>query len=258
MAQGPADETHPVIAMSNGIILVVWQDTRRGNVDLAFRRSGDGGANFSNFAFLVRSNFDDTDPVVGIDGTAALLAWVDARFGNQDIAYRRSMNAGADWQGLTFLVRAATVEKDPTLAVDGTTMMIAWSDLRFGNEDLAYRRSTDSGANFAGLTFLVRAPSDDSEPSIGSSGLEGLLTWVDERSGNKNISFRHSGDGGATFGATARLVAAATDEFGPACDLEGSLAVCAWVDTRTGQPKPHTRESQNGGMTWLPRFELDP
>jgi len=258
LAQGPADETRPTVAMSGGVVLVVWEDTRRGNVDLASRRSTDGGANFSTFAFLVRSDFDDTDPVAGIDGTAALLAWVDTRFGNQDIAYRRSADAGANWQPLTFLVKAPTVEKSPTQVVDGTTMMIAWSDLRSGNQDLAYRRSTDSGVSFGGLTFLVKAPTDDSQPSIGSSGLDGVLTWVDERDGNKSISFRRSGDGGATFGATARLVAAGTDEYSPACDLANSLAVCAWADTRSGSPKPHVRESMNGGVSWLTRFELDP
>jgi hypothetical protein len=30
------------------------------------------------------------------------------------------------------------------------------------------------------------------------------------------------------------------------------------MDTRTGQPQPHARESLTGGMTWLPRFEVDP
>ena len=136
-------------------------------------------------------------------------------------------------------------------------MMIAWADQRFGNEDLAYRRSIDSGVSFAGLTFLVRAPSDDSQPTIGSDGSNGLLTWVDERSGNKSISFRHSGDGGASFGATARLVSAPTDEYGPACDVEGTSAACVWMDTRTGDPEPHARESLNGGLTWLTRFEVD-
>ena len=58
---------------------------------------------------------------------------------------------------MAFLVKAGTVEKDPTLVVNGATMMIAWADQRFGNEDLAYRRSIDSGVSFAGLTFLVRA-----------------------------------------------------------------------------------------------------
>jgi hypothetical protein len=182
---------------------------------------------------------------------------VDLRFGNQDLAYRRSTTGGASFAGLTFLVKAGTDEKDPTLVVDGTTMMIAWVDTRFGNEDLAYRRSTTSGASFAGLTFLVKAPTDDSEPSIASSGLDGILTWVDERSGNKNISFRRSGDGGASFGSTARLVAAPTDEFGPVCDLVSPNAACIWNDTRSGDAKPHARDSTNGGGTFGIRFELD-
>jgi len=208
--------------------------------------------------FLVRSPFDDTSPVLDLDGNNALLAWDDRRFGDHNIAYRRSTDAAASWTQMAFLVRSPTVDKTPTLVVTGTIMMIAWSDSRFGNEDVAHRRSTSSGAIFDGLKFLVRAPSDDSEPSMECSGLNCVLTWVDERSGNKNISFRHSADGGATWGATKRLVAAPTDELSPACDLEGDLAACVWVDTRTGEPKPHARHSLDGGMTWLPRFELDP
>ena len=137
-------------------------------------------------------------------------------------------------------------------------MMIAWSDMRTGNQDLAYRRSTDTGASFAGLTFLVRASSDDSQPSIRCDGADALLTWVEESGGNKNIAFRYSGNGGASFGAKAKLVAASTDEYGPACDVDSAEAACVWADTRDGTPKPHARESLNGGATWLTRFELDP
>jgi hypothetical protein len=258
LAQGPAEETRPQVAMSSGVVLVAWEDTRRGNLDLAYRRSTDGGASFGTFGFLVRSGSDDFSPVVGLDGSGALLAWVDTRYGNQDIAYRRSADAGATWQPLTFLVKASTVEKSPTVAVDGMIMMIGWSDLRNGNQDLAYRRSSDSGASFAGLTFLVKAPTDDSQPFIGAGDLNGVLAWVDERDGNKNISYRRSSDGGASFGATSRLVAAGTDEYSPVCDVWTSLATCAWADTRDGGPKPHVRESNSGGIVWDPRFELDP
>jgi hypothetical protein len=88
--------------------------------------------------------------------------------------------------------------------------------------------------------------------------LDTLLAWVDERNGDKSISFRYSSDGGASFGATSRLVSAATDEYGPVCDLDTSLGVCAWSDTRDGTPKPHARETMNGGAGWLTRFEVDP
>ena len=257
LVRGPADETSPAIAMDNGMVLLVFEDQRNGNKDLASRRSADGGASWGTFTFLVRSPFDDSDPILGLDGDLAFLGWIDRRWGNQDIAYRRSTTGGTSWSNLTFLVRAASKESDPTLAMDGNTVMVAWSDSRFGVQDLAYRRSTNSASSFAGLTFLVRAPSADSEPVMRLSESDALLVWVDRRSGNQNISYRRSGDLGVSWGSTKRLVAAPTDEFGPACDLSFGRAACALLDTRTGMPAPMARESTDGCLTWGALKQLD-
>ena len=72
----------------------MWEDTRRGNEDPALRRSVDGGATWGPVALLVRSDFDESDPVVALDGNVALLGWVDRRHGGSDIVYRRSTGAG--------------------------------------------------------------------------------------------------------------------------------------------------------------------
>jgi len=149
------------------------------------------------------------------------------------------------------------VESDPTVALDGSTVMVTWADSRNGVKDLSYRRSLTGAASFEGLTFLVKAPTDDSEPNLRISGTDAVLAWVDERSGNQSISFRRSGDTGATWGATSRLVGAATDEFDPGCALQGGLAVCGWTDMRTGAPIPNVRNSIDGGLNWTPRQELD-
>lgn len=259
LVRAAADETRPVLGLSGGVALAVWEDTRRGNKDLGFRRSTDGGLNWDTFAFLVRSPFDDAQPDLAHDGDLALLSWVDHRHGGQDIAYRRSTDAGFSWAGLIFVVRAATLESDPTLALDTSTntAMVGWVDTRTGNQELAVRRSGDGGASFAGLTFLVRASSDDSEPVLRVSGDDAVLSWVDRRSGNRNISYRHSSDGGVSWAGTARLVAASTDEFSPACDLLDGLAVCGWQDTRTGVALPMARDSLTGGASWLTLMPLD-
>ena len=259
LVRAATEETKPVLGLSGGVALVAWEDTRRGNKDLGFRRSTDGGLNWDTFVFLVRSPFDDSEPDLAHDGDLALLSWVDHRHGGQDIAYRRSTNAGLSWAGLTFAVRAATLESDPTVALDTSTntALVGWVDTRTGNQELAARRSSDGGASFAGLTFLVRASTDDSEPVLRVSGNDAVLSWVDLRSGNNNISYRHSGDGGATWAATARLVSASTDEFSPACDLLDGLAICGWQDTRTGVAVPMARDSLTGGASWLTLRALD-
>jgi hypothetical protein len=259
LVQGPNEETQPELVMSGSTAIALWVDTRRGNKDLGFRRSTDGGATWSTFGFLVRSAFDESDPSLALDGTTALLSWVDRRHGNQDVAYRRSTNGGSSWAGLTFLVRAPTLESFPTTALDGATgtVLVGWMDNRNGVHDLAARRSTNHGASFAGLTFMVKAPTDDSQPVARVSGTSALLTWVDTRNVNRSISYRRSGDAGLTWGATARLVSASTDEYEPACDLLGALGACAWSDTRTGEPLPKVRQTLDGGALWGALFDLD-
>jgi hypothetical protein len=259
LVQGPNEETEPQLVMSGDVVMALWVDTRRGNKDLGFRRSTDRGAHSSTFGFLVRSPFSETEPSLELDGNTAVLSWVDRRHGNQDVAYRRSADAGGTWQGLTFLVRAPTLESSPTTAVDGSTgtVLMGWMDGRNGVEDLAARRSEDHGATFQGLTFMVRAATDDLQPDLSISGDTALLTWVDTRSANRNISYRLSSNAGVNWGSTARLVSAPTDEFEPACDLLGMLGACAWSDTRTGAPLPMARQTVSSGNPWEALFDLD-
>jgi len=257
LTHGPLDETRPVLVMSGGVALAVWEDSRRGNRDLGSRRSVDGGQTWGAFSFLVRSALDESEPSLSMDGDVAALAWVDRRHGNQDIAFRRSTNIGASWLPITFLARGPAIESEPSVALDGATMLVGWTDRRWGNDDPAFRRSVDAGANFGPRKFLLRASTDDSQLILRVDGLNGLLSWVDNRSGNRNVSYRHSADGGATWGSALRLVAASTDESQPACDLSGDLASCVWTDTRSGDPSPHARDSIDGGASWLARFELD-
>jgi len=42
--QGPSEETKPALAMSGDVAVAVWEDDRNGNIDLASRRSENGGA----------------------------------------------------------------------------------------------------------------------------------------------------------------------------------------------------------------------
>jgi len=185
-----------------------------------------------------------------------MLGYVDRRHGNEDIAYRRSADTGATWDDLKFLVSADAPDTGPTVAVDGTIAMVGWVNRKKGNEDISYRRSMTSGTSFLNLKFLVTASTPDLTPVLRVSGNDALLVWIDSRSGNQNVSVRHSADGGTSFGSTTRLVAAPTDEYGPACSLVGGEATCVWSDYRNQWADPMKRDSTDGGQTWGPRQDL--
>ena len=158
---------------------------------------------------------------------------------------------------LSFLARGPAAESSPSVALDGSLALVGWVDDRSGSSDLAFRRSQDAGSSFADLEFLVRAPSDDTGISMRLGGTDALVSWVDRKSGNQDVSVRHSQDGGVTWGVATRLVSAPSDESLPTCDVTAGLASCSWIDSRTGELSPHARESLDAGQTWQPRFRLD-
>jgi len=257
VVRGPGEETRPGVALSGEVALVVWEDCRLGNRDVAMRRSLDGGATWGTVQFLVRGVLDELAPSVALDGDVALLAWVDRRHGSDDIAYRRSIDSGGSWLPLRFLARGPAAELSPSVALEGSLALVGWVDNRTGNSDLAFRRSTDAGSSFTEMSFLVRAPSEDTGISMRLGGMDALVSWVDRKQGNQDVSVRHSLDGGATWGMATRLVSSPSDESLPTCDVSVNLASCSWIDARTSELSLHARESADGGETWLRRFALD-
>ncbi len=149
----------PSIAMNaNGSLFVAWPDRAAGNLDIAVSRSDDGGHTWST---PVRVN-DDTSgkdqwmPSLVIDGSGVLHAtWMDARTGNLNVFYSRSIDGGRTW---TTNVRVTTAETPSKyirpgdylgLATDPNgSVYTAWTD----------GRGTDLDIYFA---LATRMPGDD-------------------------------------------------------------------------------------------------
>jgi hypothetical protein len=257
VVRGPGEETAPVVVLSAQRLLVAWEDTRLGNRDIALRGSSDAGDHWEDFRFLVRSPLDESQPALALDGALALVAWVDQRHGNGDVAYRRSTTSGLLWSPMSFLVRAPSEESHPSAVLDGSVALVGWVDRRAGNADLALRRSSDGGGGFDALNFLARSPGEDTDSAIRLDGADALVSWVDRRSGDQNISLRRSSNAGVGWEPVTRLVSAPTDEASPECDVNAGVAACVWADARSGVLVPYARHSLDSGKTWQPRFPVE-
>lgn len=151
--------SQPAVACDDDTVLVAWADSRRGNPDIALRRSTDGGVTFDGLKFVSRSEADELAPALALSGPVALVAWVDRRRGDPHIALRRSEDAGTSWEQMRFFAKTA---EPPAVAVRAAAAWIGW--LTPGGRRLAIRRSDDSGRTFGPLELRGRTGDGPLDP----------------------------------------------------------------------------------------------
>ncbi len=141
-----------------------------------------------------------------------------------------------------------------SVGVSGDRVVMAWRDDREAHPDVHYRTSADGGATWsvdARLNTDVGASSQD-RPSVGVSGDRVVVAWTDDRSGDLDIYYRASADGGATWSVDARLNtdAGTALQQEPSAGASGDRVVVAWTDHRSGDADVYCRTSADGGVTW--------
>jgi hypothetical protein len=79
---------------------------------------------------------------------------------------------------------------------------------------------------------------------------------MDLRDGNFDIYYKHSSDGGASWGTDTRLTNDPGDSEYPTVAAAGSLVVVVWHDNRDNNPEIYCKRSTDGGATWSTDLRL--
>lgn len=93
-------------------------------------------------------------------------------------------------------------------AISGDNVYIAWqsNNTANGNEDIAFRTSTDGGASFGDKINLSNTTSaDSSRVEIAGEGPNVIVSWWETNQTSDTPVARISTDSGATFGPILRL-----------------------------------------------------
>lgn len=259
---------NPDVCCRGDDVYVVWQDSRNGLPDVYFNHSADGGLTWLEVDVRL-----DTDvggaaasqyPRIVCCGDAVHVVWQDDRDGEPDIRYNQSIDCGATWFGGDVRLdvgdeAGAAASVEPRLVCDGTRVCVVWSDRRNGERDVFFNASADAGA-----TFFADDRRLDTDPPGGSAslvpmlccrGAEVFVVWEDFRSGQADVAFNRSEDGGATWLASDLRLD--TDPPGTASSLLPQVACgddrlyVAWYDNRSGAFDVLVTMSADGGGTWL-------
>ena len=246
----------PAIAVSGNNVHVVWHDTTPGSFDIFYKRSSDGGATFSPTINLSDNTHQSTRPAIAVSGNNVYVVWDDSEPGNFDIFYRRSTNGGASFtEPIKNLSNTAGISFRPAIAVSGNNIHVVWQD-DTGQAptiyDILYRRSTDGGTTFPNVIKNLSSNAGASEfPAIATSGSNVHVVWDDGTSGNFDILYRRSTDGGTTF---PNVIKNLSDNAGPsqvpAIAVSDNYVHVVWVDSTSGNVDILYRRSMDGGIAF--------
>jgi Divergent InlB B-repeat domain len=221
-------------------MLLVWSDTRGGTRDIYGIRLDQAGTPVEQQAFVVATSAGEQGrPVAVFDGEKFIVAWLERA--NSGAAWNiraRAVTTSGVPDGLDVLVAntSSVALVDLAAATDGTRTLVVWGDRRNGNWDVygarIARDLTVLDPSGLPVAVLLR---DQRQPRVAFDGTAFLVTWTDERSGNRDVYAGRVTAAGALLdpaGIAVSTGAGAQDEPDIAALSQGW--VIAWRDARAG------------------------
>ncbi|UCC12782.1 MAG: exo-alpha-sialidase, partial [candidate division WOR-3 bacterium] len=247
----------PSVAVVSDYVHVTWADfTLIGNSEIYYGRSTDGGATWETPTQISYGAGYSSSPSITAYESDIHIAWQDSRFAwyNNEIFYRHSSDDGVTWGNESRLTEDTTFSNAPSIGVSANYVHVVWEEMRDGNFEIYYKRSTDYGQTWGQDIRLTDDTGESHYPSLAVSGSNVHIVWIDNRDGNEEIYYKNSIDNGTTWSADTRL----TDNMN--ASQNASLAVCGekvhvvWQDDRHTNWEIYYKRNPTGN-TYVDEYE---
>ena len=243
----------PSVAATSTNVYVAWQDdTYGGNQEILFRRSTNNGTTWDPIRRLTNNAGFSQRPSVATSESNVYVVWSDNTPGGYEVFFRASGDGGASWGAIQRLTNNAGSSASPSITTSGSTVYVAWQDDTFdGNDEILFRRSTNSGATWKPTQRLTSNAGASMDPSLAASGSSVYVAWSDDTfGGNWEILFKRSTDNGTTWSSLKRLTSnTGSSQFASVAASDSNVYVC-WADTTYGGWEILFRRSMDRAGTW--------
>jgi len=174
-------------------IHVVWEDDTPGHLEIYYKWSSDGGANWSTSKRLTWTSDAPDFPAIAADlDNGVHVVWRGNTPANYEIYYKSSPDGGATWGGMKRFTWTSGGSHDPAIAVDFLNCIhVVWGDETPGNSEIYHKSSTDGGATWSTLKRLTWNSGHSGIPAIRASGISNniYIVWYDDTPGNFEIYY---------------------------------------------------------------------
>jgi hypothetical protein len=170
-------------------------------------------------------------------GSNIHVVWRESIIGGSEILYKQSTDGGATWSSSQNLSGTTGISHNPFIAVVGSNIHVVWSDNITGNYEIFYKQSTDGGATWSSSQNLSGTTGVSYGPSIAVDGCNFHVVWWDNITGNDEIFYKQSTDGGATWSSSQNLSETPEPSRVPFVAVFGCNAHVVWGENPTGDSK---------------------
>jgi glutaredoxin len=204
---------------------------------------------------LTWNSGESGNPAIAVDGPNIYVVWHDDTPGNDQIYFKKSDDGGTTWTKNKRLTWNVSYYVYPAIAVDGSNIYVVWQDDTPGYNEIYFKKSDDGGTTWTKNKRLTWNAGSSDSPSIAVNGSNIYVVWFDDTSGNDEIYFKKSDDGGTTWTKNKRLTWNAGDSQCPDIAVDGQNVYIVWHEY-TPNKEIFFKESTDGGDTWTANKRL--
>jgi hypothetical protein len=243
---------HPCVAVWDSYVHIVWRDERDENYEIYYKRSTDNGGTWGGDVRFTDDDATSKDPTIAVSGSNVYVIWSENRDGNPEVYYKRSTDNGGTWGKNIRLTDDPALTAYPCVTALSNNVHVVWRDMRDGNDEIYYKRSTDNGGTWGADTRLTDFSAIKRLPSVAASGSNVHVVWNDYRD-NREIYYKLSTDNGGTWGADTRLTDDPDNSYNPSVAASGGNVHVVWYDYRDENAEVYYKYNASTGIE-IPSF----
>jgi hypothetical protein len=249
LTNDPAISIYPAITAA-GYIFIAWEDGRNGNDKIYFKRSSDGGLTWGSDTQISLGSSSASAPSIYCSGQQVYVAWIDYRYGNIEIVFRRSTNSGANWDPEQRLTNNSANSMFPVINAVNQNVNVFWQDDRPGHNEIYLKQSSDGGVNWSADRRLTNGTFSAVNVSTAATGQDIHFVWEEQVGAGKEIFYKRSTNWGADWSDSTCVTPEGGSGFGynASVTVSGNIVHTVWRDTRNSNTNMlYYRQNPNNG-----------
>ena len=213
---------------------------------------------------MIASTYSGPRASIAVSGNNIYLTWWDNKTGNNEVFFARSNDSGKSFDKPINLSNAKGGSADSQIAASQNNIFVTWWDNKTGDWKVFSRASSDGGKTFGDAIMqksignspvkVLKAPPSDTisvDTLVAASGSNEYTVWWDNTTGNWEISFAKSTDGGKTFADPINISNSPDSRsVGARIAAQGNNVYISWVEIKPGEKEVMFRASNDNGGTF--------